>query len=145
MFGCKLFNSDMGSVPLTKRQTSPSELGPENLDLSSFNGSYRMWRRLVHFMLYIFGLWPSVLWRCWLGGRKGIWPVKTMSSGVLSWLSVWSMVQAQLIPLPLTISCFSKIQIVFTFLVPAHPGSPGQKAVKWVCVFDYIYCCYGIS
>jgi len=61
MFGCKLFNSDMGSVPLTERQTSPSELGPENLDLSSFNGSYRMWRRLVHFMLYIFGLWPSVL------------------------------------------------------------------------------------
>ena len=37
----------MGSVPLTERQTSPSELGPENLDLSSFNGSYRMWRRFV--------------------------------------------------------------------------------------------------
>ena len=34
----------------------------------------------------------------------------------------------------LTISCFSKIQIGFTFLVPAHPGSPGQKAVKRVCV-----------
>jgi len=34
---------------------------------------------------------------------------------------------AQLMPLPLTISCFSKIQIVFTFLVPAHRGSPGQK------------------
>ena len=31
---------------------------------------------------------------------------------------------AQLMPLPLTISCFSKIQIGFTFLVPAHPGSP---------------------
>ena len=41
---------------------------------------------------------------------------------------------AQLMPLPLTVSCFSKIQIVFTFLVPAHPGSPGQRAVKWVCV-----------
>jgi len=41
---------------------------------------------------------------------------------------------AQLMPLPLTISCFSKIQIGFTFLVPAHPGSPGQGAVKWVCV-----------
>ena len=38
------------------------------------------------------------------------------------------------IPLPLTISCFSKIQIGFTFLVPAHPGSPGQRAVKRVCV-----------
>ena len=36
---------------------------------------------------------------------------------------------AQLIPLPLTASCFSKIQIGFTFLVPAHPGSPGQRAV----------------
>jgi len=34
---------------------------------------------------------------------------------------------AQLMPLPLTISCFSKIQIGFTFLVPAHPGSPGQR------------------
>ena len=41
---------------------------------------------------------------------------------------------AQLMPLPLTVSCFSKIQIGFTFLVPAHPGSPGQRAVKQVCV-----------
>jgi len=43
---------------------------------------------------------------------------------------------AQLMPLPLTVSCFSfsKIQIDFTFLVPAHPGSPGKRAVKRVCV-----------
>jgi len=41
---------------------------------------------------------------------------------------------AQLMPLPLTVSCFSKIQIGFTFLVRAHPGSPGQWAVKRVCV-----------
>jgi len=41
---------------------------------------------------------------------------------------------AQLMPLPLTVSCFSKIQIGFTFLVPAHPGSPGQRAVKWVYI-----------
>jgi len=34
---------------------------------------------------------------------------------------------AQLMPLPLTVSCFSKIQIGFTFLVPAHLGSPGGK------------------
>ena len=33
---------------------------------------------------------------------------------------------AQLLPLPLTVSCFSKIQIGFTFLVPAHLGSPGK-------------------
>jgi len=41
---------------------------------------------------------------------------------------------AQLMPLPLTVSCFSKIEIGFTFLVPAHLGSPGQRAVKLVCV-----------
>ena len=34
---------------------------------------------------------------------------------------------AQLMPLPLTVSCFSKIQIGFTFLVPAHPGGPRKK------------------
>jgi len=34
---------------------------------------------------------------------------------------------AQLIPLPLTVSCFSKIQIGITCLVPAYPGSPGKK------------------
>jgi len=37
---------------------------------------------------------------------------------------------AQLMPLPLTVSCFSKIQISFTFLAPAHPGSSRQRAVE---------------
>ena len=41
---------------------------------------------------------------------------------------------AQLMPLPLTVSCFSKIQIGFTILVLAWPGSPGKKSVKGVCV-----------
>ena len=41
---------------------------------------------------------------------------------------------AQLMPLPLTVSCFSKIQIGFTFLVPAYPGSSGKRAVKRVCL-----------
>ena len=41
---------------------------------------------------------------------------------------------AQLMPLPVTVSCFSKIQIGFAFLVPAHPGSAGQRVVKQVCV-----------
>jgi len=36
--------------------------------------------------------------------------------------------------LMITVSCFSKIQIGFTFLVSAHPGSLGQRAVKRVCV-----------
>ena len=37
---------------------------------------------------------------------------------------------AQLMPLPLTVSCFSKIQIGLTFLVPAHPGSLRQRDIK---------------
>jgi len=44
---------------------------------------------------------------------------------------------AQLMPLPLTVSCFGKIQIGFTFLVPADPGSPAQSAVKRVCVSNW--------
>jgi len=40
----------------------------------------------------------------------------------------------QLMPLPLTVPCFSKIQIGFTFLVLAHLGSPGKRAVKRMCV-----------
>jgi len=43
----------------------------------------------------------------------------------------------QLMLLPLTVSCISKIQIGFTILVLAYPGSPGQRAIKWVCVVYY--------
>ena len=39
---------------------------------------------------------------------------------------------AQLMPLLLTVSCSSKVQIGFTFLVPAYPGCPGKEAVKWL-------------
>ena len=45
---------------------------------------------------------------------------------------------AQLMPLTLTVTCFSKIQTGFTFLVPAHLGSPGKRAVKRVCVCTHI-------
>ena len=74
-----------------------------------------------------------------LGGRKGIRPVKTewCGAGVVFCLEQGAdLHMAQLMPLPLTISCFSKIQIGFTFLVAAHLGSPGKKAVKRVCVLQ---------
>ena len=41
---------------------------------------------------------------------------------------------AQVMPLPLTVSCFSKIQIGLTFLVSAHADSPGKRAVKRVYI-----------
>jgi len=71
--------------------------------------------------------------------QEGHLAYKKLSGGVLAWLSVWSdrgagLHMAQLMPLPLTVCCFSKIHIGFTFLVPAHQGSPGKTAVKRVCV-----------
>ena len=48
----------------------------------------------------------------------------------------------QLMPLPLTVFCFSKIQIGFSFLVPAHLGSPGERAVKRVCVCGLSVCLF---
>jgi len=68
---------------------------------------------------------------------KGIRPVKTdwWGAGVVVCLEQGAdLYMAQWIPLPLTVTCFSKIQIGFTFLVPAHLGSPGKRAVKRVCV-----------
>ena len=78
-----------------------------------------------------------VLLRCWLGGRKGIRPVKSewSDAGMVIYLERGAdLHMAQLMPLPLTVSCFSKIQIGFTSLLPAYTGSPGQRAVKRVCV-----------
>jgi len=69
-----------------------------------------------------------------LGGRKGIRPVKIewWGAGVVIYLEQGAdLHMAQLMPLPLTVSCSSKIQIGFTFLVPAYPGCPGSEAVKW--------------
>ena len=75
-----------------------------------------------------------------VGQQEGHPACKKLSGGVLAWFSVWSkMHMAQLVPLPLTVSCFSKIQIGFTFLVLADLGSPWKRAVKWVCV---CVCCY---
>ena len=85
-----------------------------------------------------------MLWHCWLGGRKGIRPVKNWVVGC--WVVIcfeWcaDLHMAQLMPLPLTVSCFSKIQIGFTFLVPAHLDSPGQRAIKRVCVCVCVRVC----
>ena len=69
-------------------------------------------------------------------------PVERWSAGVVVCLDRGAdLLMAQLMPLPLTVTCFSKIQIGFTFLVPAHPGSPGQRAVKRVCVYVCVCVC----
>jgi len=67
-----------------------------------------------------------------VGRQEGHPACRKLSGGVLERDADLHM--AQLMPLPLTVSCLGEIQIGFTFLVPAHPGSPGQRAIKWVCV-----------
>jgi len=57
-----------------------------------------------------------------VGRQEGHPACKKLSGGVLAWLFC----------LPLTVSCSSKIQIGFTFLVPAYPACPGKEAVKWL-------------
>jgi len=87
------------------------------------------------------GDFPSVLWRCWLGGRKSTRTVKKQwwgASVVFCLKRGADLHTAQLMPLPLTVSCFSKFQIAFTSLVLAHPGSPEQRVVKRVCVCVFI-------
>ena len=82
-----------------------------------------------------------------LDGRKGIRPVKK-NKVVGCWRGCLEqgadLHTAQLMPLPLTVSRFSKIQIGFTFLVPAHSGSPGQRAVKRVCVCVCVFLSFSV-
>jgi len=100
--------------------------------VTSYNYLVRFWLQYIFYYVVSVFL-PSKLWRCWLGGRKGIRPVKTewWGAGMVVYLEQGAdLHMAQLMPLPLTVSCFSKIQTCFTFLAPAHPGSTGQRAVK---------------
>jgi len=88
--------------------------------------------KLLHGEVTAFSALTLLVWR-----RKGIRPVKTewWAAGVVICLEQGADLHAaQLMPLPLTVSCFSKIQIGFTFLVLADPGSSGKRAVKRVCV-----------
>jgi len=58
--------------------------------MSHINVVHLKSHKMLHLQQYnvLQCLCPSVLWHCWLGGRKGIWPVKT-EWGMLAWLSVW--------------------------------------------------------
>ena len=85
---------------------------------------------------------PSIDAVGWVAGKaSGLWKTEWWGAGVVICLE-WGadLHMAQLMPLPLTVSCFSKIQIAFTFLALAHLGSPGQRAVKpgvCVCAFNF--------
>ena len=95
--------------------------------------------------VYFFSLVPSVLWHCWLGGRKGIRPVKTelWGAGVVVCLERDAdLHMAQLMPLPLTVSCFSKSTLVLPFWCRLTWVVPEKGLVNGcLCVLFLISCC----
>ena len=97
-------------VKLIQKRTDFSDFWHRNLK------TFHSFSRLVHM--------PSVLWRCWLGSRKGVRSVKTEWWGVGVVVSLErdaDLHMAKLMPLPLTFSCLSKIQIGFYL---SGTGSP---------------------
>ena len=88
---------------------------------------------------------PSVLWHCWLGGRKGIRPVENWVVGCWRGCLGWGadLHIAQQMPLPLTISCSSKSRLVLTFLVylsgtcsRGWSRTYSRRALKQLCMLS---------
>jgi len=81
-----------------------------------------------------------------VGRASGLKKTEWWGAGVVIGLELGAdLHMAQLMPLPLNVSCFSKIQIGFSFLVLAHPGSPGQRAIKRMCVCVFHMLQYAID
>jgi len=81
----------------------------------------------------------------WQEGHPACKKIEWWDAGVVICLELGAdLHMPQMMPLPLTVSRFSKIQTGFTFLVPAHPGSPGKRAVKWMCVCVRACVCVGL-
>ena len=93
-----------------------------------------------------------MLRHCWLGGRKGIRPVKTERWVVicLGWGA--DLHVAQQMPLPLTISCSSKSRLVLpSWFYLSGTGSPrwfqrkSRRVVKWLYVCCRLSVCQHAS
>ena len=87
--------------------------------------------------------WPSVLWRCWLGGRKGIRPVKTewWGAGVVICLERGADLHtAQLMPLPLTTLSLASVnfRLVLPFWYRLTRIVPEKGPLNGcVCIFQW--------
>jgi len=120
--------------------TSPSSFDScsTNAARSTDSAQLSRWLQLI-FVLTSYCPYPAFSALTLLVGRQEGHPAckKTewWGTGMVIWLERDAdLHMARRMPLPLTVSCFSKIQIGFSFLVPAYLGSPRQRAVKRVCV-----------
>jgi len=76
-----------------------------------------------------------VLWRCWLGGRKGIQPVKSGMVICLEWGA--DLHTAQLMPQPLTVSCFSKSRLVLLLYHRLNRVVLNECIINCAWLWDY--------
>ena len=115
----------------------------------------RVYYTVLLYILTPTGLLPSVLLAfsaltlCWLGGRNGIRPVKILERwgvGVVMCLEQGADLHTvQLMPLPLTVSCFSKIQIGFTFLVSSQSRLVLEKGPLNGCVRGRLFLGFAVT
>ena len=99
---------------------------------------------LIYLLIFTVVL-PSVLWCCWLGGWKGIWPVKNWSGGMLVWLSVWIEVQTCIWPSWCQSHSLSLASVKSRLVLPFWYGLTWVVPEKGplngcVCVI-YFHCC----
>jgi len=93
-------------------------------------------RRLSHQAYWQYSAFSALILLVeWQEGRPACKKTEWWGAGMVICLERGAdLHMVQLMPLPLTVTCFSKIQIGFTFVVPAHLDSPRQRVVKRVCV-----------
>ena len=114
---------------------------------------------LINYFMYIVTVVALSALTLLVGWQEGHPACKKLSGEVLAWLSVWSELMTCICTSWFhfhAVSCFSKVQIGFTFLLPAYPGSPWKRAVKQVCVYvsyssyllmvdDWVACVVGVG
>ena len=82
-----------------------------------------LYRAIVYMSYMCLQCFDAVGWAA--GKASGLYKTERWGVGVVICLERGAdLHMTQLMPLPLTVSCFSKIQMGFTFLVLAHPDSP---------------------
>ena len=119
------------SAPRSRQITTPAPhhsvfYRPDSLPAAQPTASKNWRQTMCTTNMMKFGIWflPSVLWRCWLGGRKGIRPVKN-SDGALAWLSVWSEVQTCIQPSWCQCLSLSLASFKSRLVLPSGTGSSG--------------------
>ena len=97
----------------------------------SFTEPFNSFIKPVLSSMFIYFLFPSELWRCWLGDRKGMWHVKSWVLVCWWWQFDWSFARLTA-PVVSTTSVFLSSNNIQNgdILVPANPGAPGKWALK---------------